>query len=249
MIGGHSPDRRTIPGQASVTARDGDAGATLADMIGERLRNDIISGHLKPNQRLLLQQMQDAYDVGSTPLREALFKLGAEGLVVTTSRRGFKVAPISLAELDEITRLRQVLERMAIMDSVAAGDDAWEAQIIFAFHRLSKLQSAGNEDWQFWHRAFHDALVAACNSPILQKIRQDLFDRAMRYRRLSGRLSFEWRTHLDEHGAIMDACLARDGEKAATLLSEHFALTRQILLDAIASGEASGFFGDADDSE
>jgi DNA-binding GntR family transcriptional regulator len=101
-------------------------------------------------------------------------------------------------------------------------------------------------DWQFWHRSFHNALVAACNSPILHRIRQDLFDLAIRYRGLSMRLSADRRDHRMEHRTIMEACIARDGEKAAQLVTNHFAFTRQVILDALARGETAAFLGEID---
>jgi DNA-binding GntR family transcriptional regulator len=238
----HSPVRGTARAGADG-GRGG--GPTRTDIIGERLRDDILAGSLKPGQRLRFQELQRSYNVGLTPLREALFKLSAEGLVATTSRRGFKVAPMSLAELEEITRLRQMLERVAIIESVANGDDAWEGRIILAFHRLSKLEET-DPAWQFWHRSFHNAIVAACNSPILHRIRQDLFDQAIRYRRLSMRLSADRRDHSNEHRAIMEACIARDGEKTAELVTNHFAFTRKVILDAVARGETTVFLGEID---
>jgi DNA-binding GntR family transcriptional regulator len=189
--------------------------------------------------------MQLAYDVGLTPLREALFKLSSDGLVATTSRRGFQVSRLSLSELDEVTRLRQMLERVAILESVARGDDAWEGRVVHTYHRFSKLEEASPE-WMVWHRGFHNALVSACDSPILHRFRQDLFDLAIRYRGLSRRIAADRRNHREEHRLMMEACIARDGEKAADLVTSHFGLTRQIILDAIARGETDIFRGELD---
>jgi GntR family transcriptional regulator, carbon starvation induced regulator len=218
--------------QNGQNANDRD-NATLTSLVSAKLRHDILTGRLRPGERLRLAELSEFYGVGPSPLREALFKLSAERFVATSDRRGFFVSPISLAELNEVIWLRTELERLAVTEAVARGDNEWETNIVATFYRLSKLKEQDGDIWEEAHLGFHEALVAACRSPILHEFRRFLFDLSKRYRNLSLKVSAPDRDHVAEHEAMMKACLARDAELAARLLSEHFALTRKNILSAI----------------
>lgn len=197
------------------------ANLTLAQQTMQRIRSDILEGVLAPGASLKMAPLRDAYQVGFSPLREALFQLSSEGLVSTINRRGFKVAEMSAKEIVEVTRLRQWLERMAIRESFANGDAAWEATVVAAFHLLS-VTGAGKGDFDEPHRAFHEALVSACDSPTLHRFRRYLFDVNRRYRKLAWKLGANWHDDIAEHEQILQAALSRDSERAARLMDGHF---------------------------
>ena len=111
---------------------------TLAERAYRRLRDDIIGGVLPPGARLRLNQLQQRYGLGLSPLREALLRLDTEGLVRSQGQRGFEVAPVSLAELHDITRARVCLDCAALTQSIAQGDADWEARVVAAKHRLAR---------------------------------------------------------------------------------------------------------------
>ena len=69
---------------------------TRGSLVYDRLRTDVISGELAPGQRLALDMLKERYQVGVTPLREALYRLSASLLVEAEDQRGFRVADISL---------------------------------------------------------------------------------------------------------------------------------------------------------
>lgn len=215
-----------------------DAGArkTLMGSVYDRLRRDIVEGELGPGVRLRFEELKDNYGVGLSPLREALTRLAAEGLVVLEEHKGFHVAPIYRNDLQDLLFLRQETEALAIRRSIELGDDQWEARIVAAIHALGKRQSLSgeghvDEEWEIRHRAFHDSLVAACNSPRLLQVRAQLTDHADRYRRLSHHYLSAGRDHLAEHCALADAVVARDTSRADHLIRSHLERTVQILLD------------------
>ncbi|NBY29110.1 MAG: GntR family transcriptional regulator [Betaproteobacteria bacterium] len=76
---------------------------TLASQAHDLLRRDILSGTLAPGQRLRTKDLQARYGLGLSPLRESLQRLSAEGIVVNDAQRGFAVAPVSVAELRDLT--------------------------------------------------------------------------------------------------------------------------------------------------
>jgi len=118
------------------------ASDTLASQVFKNIRADIISGRLPPNQRLRLEDLREVHAVGFSPLREALVQLHSEGLVALEKMKGFRVAPVSVAHLDDLTQVRVETEALAMAWSIERGDAAWEAEVLASFHRLSKQSRA-----------------------------------------------------------------------------------------------------------
>jgi GntR family carbon starvation induced transcriptional regulator len=212
---------------------------TLASTALQRLQADIISCRLKPGQRLRFEQLKTEYGLGLSPLREALMRLASEGLVRVEDHRGFRVAPISRSDLLDITSVRKEIEGMAVRLAIELGDDHWEAQILAAYHTLSKWEGRRLKDglvhpeWEKRHGAFHHALVAACGSPTLLRFRKQLFEHTERYRAASLPLhTMQPRDVLGEHRKLMEAVLDRDVSAAVYLLQEHFGRTTKLLLQA-----------------
>jgi DNA-binding GntR family transcriptional regulator len=209
---------------------------TLADRAYAALREDVLAGRLAPASRLKLADLQARYGLGISPLREALMRLAAEGLLIAEGQRGFTVAAVSLEELCDLTATRTRLETGALRDAIARGDEEWEAGVVASFHRLSRTPlpvDAAESDaanlWESRHRAFHHALVAACGSPWTLRLVGQLADQTERYRR-ARLLAVRPRTALArdvdaEHRKIMDAALARDADEATQLLAAHLART------------------------
>jgi GntR family transcriptional regulator, carbon starvation induced regulator len=196
------------------------------------LRGKILRCEYEPGEKLKMEALQRDLGFSSSPLREALNRLAVEGLVVNDERRGFSSAPISLEDLREVTRLRLMLDGDALAESIEHGDDQWEANIVTAFHWLSRIEARHGEgpltlnaDWTMRHKDFHMALLAACSSRKLLKLSSALFDQSERYRRLSIKHRVEPRKKAAEHGQIMDVVLSRDKEAALTLLRDHISRT------------------------
>ena len=211
---------------------DSGNGASLSQTAWEALRADIISGKLAPNARLRIARLRQTYGIGASPLREALSRLVADGFVVSMDRRGFMVAPISLKDFRDLTDLRKLLEKEALRLSIRNGDDAWEAAVIGACHRLSKAQArlsardpAGFEEWERLNREFHETLVAACPSGWILRFRRSVYDYAERYRRLCLSLTTVPRDVQKEHHQLRDAALARDVEGAQAVMDDHLERT------------------------
>lgn len=201
-------------------------GETRAGDVLLRLRDDILNCNLKPGERLRFEALRDRYEVSFSTLREALSRLTAEQLVACEGQRGFLVAPVSIADLEDLTNCRVLLERETLRLSIARGDDAWEAGIVAAYHRMDRLQNRlgsryhFDAEWVRLHGEFHLSLVSACGTPVLLEIRQKLFERAHRYRRMSSKFRTKWRPKDVEHKEIMAATLKRT-PKALTLIERH----------------------------
>jgi GntR family transcriptional regulator, carbon starvation induced regulator len=155
----------------------------------------------------------------------------AEGLVVAEEQRGYKVAPVTLDDLSDLTHARILIEVDLIRRSIEKGDDDWEIRVISCLHRLAKIEERApenypvNVEWKSAHRQFHEALVSASGSPTLLAVRNSLFDRAERYRNLSALFRPHPRDKAGEHRTLMQAAISRNAEQACSLIASHIQTT------------------------
>jgi GntR family carbon starvation induced transcriptional regulator len=201
---------------------------SLIEAAYQQLRRDIIEGHLPAGQKLRVEHLKSRYQVSTGTLREAMALLVADALVESETQRGFNVAPISLEDLEDLTRMRVLLECEALRESIAGGTDDWEAGVVSAFHKLTLAEQRLRSDpagaferWEVCNRRFHEALVAACRSSRLLRSREVLYQQAERYRRVSAVQGPPGDDLHDEHKSIFDAVMARDAERAGALLTTH----------------------------
>src|ERR1700743_762697 len=150
---------------------------TLAEAIYRQLRQNILSGELKPGSKLRFSDLKLDYRASTSTLRESLSRLTADCLVTAVAQRGFRVASVSLTELWDITEMRCDVEASALSESIDRGDDAWEANIIAALHRFQKLEKRLGDmpayltlEGATLHKHLHMALLAACSSMWRQRV-------------------------------------------------------------------------------
>lgn len=204
---------------------------TLASTIYLQLRREIIHGELKPDFKLKVRDLCLRLDVGVSPIREALSRLTAEGLVRQLDQRGFSVAPIDEAGLTELTRTRCWLNEIGLRQSITNGGIEWEEAVVIARHHLLGAPRTVGDDptsrmpeWIAAHMRFHQALISASGSQWLTAFCGQLFEGTERYRHLSG--STRTRESVDaEHDAIAEAALSRDANKAVAVMKDHFEMT------------------------
>ena len=198
---------------------------TLTEVCHEKIRDDIVHNVLKPGTKLLLSELNTRYEVGVGPLREALNRLSGEGLVIADGQRGFRVSAVSKEEIRDMCEVRVLLECEALKNSMANGDDEWEVNIVAAFHRLTMLEESQKirdlPGWEHCNRAFHESLIAACDSLWLLRLRRILYDSLTRYRFLVVNSGGIRRDVHSEHEALKDAVIARDVSKACDTMQRH----------------------------
>jgi DNA-binding GntR family transcriptional regulator len=207
------------------------------------LRADLLACRILPGSRLKIQELCARFSVSLGAIREALSRLTSEGLVVAEPQRGFRAAPISAADLADLTMARTEIDSLCLKRAIACGDVQWEASLVAAAHRLARTPerapddpARSNDDWAEAHAAFHLALVEGCNSPWLLHLHSLLYAQSERYRRLSVPFAARSRNVDKEHQAIVNATLARDSEAAVRLLVAHLETTTHILLNAVVKG-------------
>lgn len=214
-------------------------GSTLADRAYEWLKRDIILGVWPPGTRLTVRPLSEHYAIGASPIREALARLVGEGLVLVFGQRGFRVPPITLEDLWDVTNTRVLVENEALRQSIEHGGDEWEAEVVGTYHRLAKVESDPGrrfDDWERCNRGFHEALVSGCPSRWLQRLRSILHDQHRRYRFLSTRYA-PGRDVAAEHRALRNAALAGDVGTATDVLRVHIERTAHNVERGLADGE------------
>jgi GntR family transcriptional regulator, carbon starvation induced regulator len=204
-------------------------GQTLSTTIASTLRAAISNGELAPGSKLRLDELRVMFGVSLSPLREALSRLSAEGFVVMEDQRGYRVAPISEENLDEVTKLRALVETFALRESIANGDDRWEGDVVASLYRLNKLEKvedpADKRAWEAAHRDLHVRLISACRMPLLLAFSATLHDLNDRYRRLFLAARPFDKTVRREHTEICNAALDRDADVACKIMREHIERT------------------------
>ena len=213
---------------------------TLAEKAYDALRHDIIRGAFAPESPLRLAELSERYGMGFSPLREALNRLQAERLVTAESLRGFRVAPLSPAELHDAISLRIQIETEALRGAIRLGDDAWAGGIVSALYALNLQAGRTGAQADIWalearHHAFHRALLIACNSPWTMEFFERLYAATERYRIpvLLASAHPAGRDVQAEHKALAEATLDRDTDKAIELLRKHYLQTAGDLDKAI----------------
>lgn len=204
----------------------------------EIVRGDILAGRHAPGKKLKIQDLASELKVSPGAVREALSRLVPEQLVVSRDQRGFAVAPLSIADLEDLTELRCDIEAIALRRSVELGDVNWEAGLLAAAHRLRVtpvLDPRGviqlNPAWVAAHAEFHTALVAACGSRRLLALHAQLYEQSERYRGLSAPYESK-RDVPGEHQKIVDLALARDADGLVAATIDHIRTTTRLIVDA-----------------
>jgi GntR family transcriptional regulator, carbon starvation induced regulator len=217
-------------------------GSLTAEAYG-RIRTEILCCRLEPGQKLVIQDLCDGFGFSLGAVREALAGLSAEGLVIAEPRKGFRVAPVTEAELRDISMVRTKIEISCLESAIRNGTLQWESNIMALLFELSKLNVADANDphrlnsvWADTHQKFHAGLVAACDSPWLLRLRETLYLHSERYRWMSLPRDRRQRNLHAEHEAIAKAAVARDSGKACSLLSQHIAKTAQIVAQSARPG-------------
>jgi len=195
-----------------------------------------------PGTPLRSDVLRARYDVGISPLREALTRLASERLVTSVGQRGFRVAPLTAYDVEDTLTARLAVEKEALTRSITRGDIGWETAVVAAFHALSrnpvpKEPGPATEGWAICHRQFHMALLSACGSRWLMELAGLLFDQAERHRMLRVKYGPQQKLKRDtmrEHKQIFDAALSRDAEATIKALWKHYETTAKQVVAVMA---------------
>jgi DNA-binding GntR family transcriptional regulator len=235
-----SDDGATSESAALAASFSDDGKNTIGSQLASRLREAIICGELAAGSKINLDKARQSFNVSLSPLREGLARLISDGLVEFEDNRGYRVSPISLANLEEITALREELETFALRESMRLGDVEWEGNVMRALHRLNRTErdAARAETLELWeavHREFHLTLISGCQKPLLLQFCNQLLNLNDRYRRVFLTRTSGDRNVAQEHSEIAQGAVARDIEYSSDKLRQHIHRTGTNLRNHLAS--------------
>ena len=225
--------------ESAVSLTEVDAPRSQASAAYARVKSDILAGRVSPGEKLKINEIAAQLGVSPGAIREALSRLVPEGFVVFRDQRGFIVAPVSIADLLDLNRLRCDIEEIALRRSVAEGDAGWEALVLGTAHRLRRTPRTladrePNLDWLRQHEAFHRALVSGSSSPRLMAVHSQLYQQLERYRTLAW--TVDRNRDVDaEHQALVDAALDRDADELVRAARTHFERTATLIVESARS--------------
>ena len=203
---------------------------TLWQRVYEHLREEILSERLPPGTELQEVALAAELGVSRGPLREAIGRLAAEGLVTVRPRRGAVVRSLSKEEFLELYQVREALEVMAVRLAVprlGRDDFARLEALIGEMSRHAEREEVA--DFFAANVAFHEHILQASGNAKLQALYGQLIGQMGRYRMRSLTLRGNVQRSIAEHAAILRAARHGDAERAAHLMSEHIRVPQRRL--------------------
>lgn len=202
----------------------------MREQVFEHLREEILSSRLAPGTELHEVGLAKSLGISRGPLREALGRLAADGLVTITPRRGAVVTKLTRTEFVEAYQVREALESLAIRLAVPRLTDADRGRLHVLTDEMVDLAKQGKvREFFEANRRFHQIFVHASGNGRLQEMYMQLINQMGRLMTKSHELRGGLEQSVAEHSAILEAVDAGDAERAAGLLAEHIEVPQRVL--------------------
>ncbi|MBN1657181.1 MAG: GntR family transcriptional regulator [Anaerolineae bacterium] len=195
----------------------------LSDKAYELIRHQIITLQLPPLAPIDEQSLMTELDLGRTPIREALQRLAAEGLVFLAPRRGIFVADISITDLQKIFEARMCLEGFCARLAAERASASQLEQLSEVIERLDQVAHDDSRGLMEIDEEFHELLYKAADNEFLGDTLRRLHALSFRLWHLVLDRLGDVRGAMEQHREIAEALKARDGESAESLLRQHIA--------------------------
>lgn len=215
--------------------------ASVSDRIYLALRRQIMRCDIAPGTTLDAASIARDYAVSKTPVRDAMQKLAADGLVTILPRSGYRVAPITFQAVHEILDLRAAIGPHAARQAArhaTTTDIAALRRIVEEYKRPMDIGAM-----QQVARRFHVAIALCSRNKRVVTLSENLFDELERLLRFAIDFTVKTGEHSDEHTALVDAIEAGDGERAAAIETAHIKSSREFLIERLM---ALGFLADTE---
>ncbi len=195
---------------------------SLTTDLAVKLREDILSGKLRENEKLVEQAICDTYKVSRTPVREALAQLASEGLVTSIPNRGSFVTGISSVEMDDIFVLRKIYEVQATRWAIGriTEEEMEELRENFEFMEFYTMKN-DIEKMPTINASFHDMIYKASHNRMLTHMLSS-YQIYVRYEDRNIKDTEKYLSDvLEEHRAIYKAFVLKDPDAGAEAMARH----------------------------
>ena len=202
----------------------------LATVVADWIRREIVSGSLKPGDRIRQEAVAKECGTSRIPVREALNRLQDEGLITLTSHVGAKVATLDAIEFDQIYLMRERLEPLALAQSIPHLTPS-DLQTLRNYILEMEAHADGDDPshWVETDRKFHLASYAGAPMPYLLDLIEGFWNRTQQYRRAYTRLPERFQIAHMEHRLMMEAIERKDAVEAEQISATHIRRTRLAL--------------------
>jgi DNA-binding GntR family transcriptional regulator len=214
-------------------------GRLLRETVYEQLRADMISCKLAPGTEIREAELAARFDMSKSPVRDALMRLEREGLVITLPRQGYRVAPVSLADVLDMFHLRAALER-ASMERICRHASDEQLKTLDEFRRFDPAAWEGG--FVAFNRAFHRRIAALGGNVRMRDQLYDLIDQMERAVQVSvaNIRTGDPQVLVNEHAEIIDALQARELKRAQRLAEQHIVAAGKRVSGAISRSLIAG---------
>jgi DNA-binding GntR family transcriptional regulator len=210
-----------------------DAGhRTLAEKAFVALHDAIVIGELKPGERLPIEELAEVLDMSPMPVREALRRLDAAGLVENVPHRGARITELSIDDLYDVYQARLALEPLAVEHAARHFSESDAQRGRELLDRLNALGDSNTPNVWAAHTAFHFALYDAAGSAWLLRLIQPLWESSQRYR-LAAPTKRKLTMRREEHERMLEACIAHRATAARAELHNHLVRTANLVSQAM----------------
>lgn len=205
---------------------------TLAEKAFQTLHTAIITGRLRPGARLPIEELAELLEMSPMPIREAVRRLDAAGLVDNVPHRGARVTELSTTDLAEVYEARLALELLAIRRAAERFSPSHQANARKRLETLTQMIDDNSAATSAAHDKFHFALYEAADSAWLLRLIRPVWETSERYclevprcRQLVSRAG--------EHEQLLEACSGNDPDRAVIALHDHLATTANRIASAM----------------
>ena len=203
--------------------READSAATsLTERVYRRLRTDIITGKIPGGTRLVETTLATELSVSRTPVREALHKLGLEGLLTAIPRSGYLVAEMSDHDIEDLFETRLEIEKIAGRKALHRITPSELEMLERSLDRMDQAIKAGMlQNLADLDQEFHDSIYRAARSRTLYRICRNLSDYTLKYRIALSLPPGLIRKMRDHHRSIYNALAAKDEKSLEAAIHRH----------------------------
>jgi DNA-binding GntR family transcriptional regulator len=210
-----------------------DAGhRTLAEKAFVALHDAIVAGELQPGERLPIEDLAEVLDMSPMPVREALRRLDAAGLVENVPHRGARITELSIGDLYDVYQARLALEPLAVEHAAERFTESDGVRGKELLDGLNRLGDRNTPDVWAAHTAFHFALYEAAGSAWLLRLIQPLWESSQRYR-LAAPTKRKLTMRREEHERMLQACIDHRPAAARAELHNHLVRTANLVSEAM----------------
>jgi DNA-binding GntR family transcriptional regulator len=211
----------SLSAETTSRARATSIARSVSAQLSSVLRERIVGGHYSPNQMLLQDVLAEEFGVSKIPVREALVRLAAEGLVDIYTHRGFQVRPLSWAEYEELARLRLMIEPNAVVHGAKLANENDHRLVEKKLIALNQSIARGEPEAGALNSEFHLSLITPQQQPLTAELLGNLLTRCQRYVLAHLTISGKPKRAQQEHDALFEAWRNRDLRDVRLRVSTH----------------------------